>query len=492
MLFLTTFCTIALSIPCQLTELQLAELFASFFSDKIASVRSTFNNLDGPTYIATKEIVSKLDHFQLVETNDIVKTISSTPSKSCALDPIPTWLIKKCSAIPPLLRDVVNHSLSSASMPTSLKQAHVIPILKKSSLDHGELKNYRPVSNLAYSSKLIERVVSLQLQKHCQFNNLNLHFQSAYKSAHSTETALIRVQNDLLKAVDSLGGAILVLLDLSAAFDTIDHAVLFKILETNIGISGSALAWFVSYLNNRNQSVRIGHAVSSPRLLPFGVPQGSVLGPQLFSLYTQPLHHILDNSGVAYHMYADDIQIYLTFNPKGSFSPETIELCLANISEWMQSHFLKLNSDKSELLVITKPSLSQCGVTSLNICGTIMNASQSVRNLGVYYDSVLKMDTHIMTICKKAYYQIHLIHKVRKYISEDAAKMLVQASVTPLLDYCNGFLIGLPVTLLNQLLCVQNCAAHTIKCAPKFCHIMPLLKDIRWLPVKYDIQYKTV
>ena len=158
----------------------------------------------------------------------------------------------------------------------------------------------------------------------------------------------------------------------------------------------------------------------------------------------------------------------------------------------MQSHFLKLNKDKSELLVITKPSLSQCGVTSLNICGTIMNASQSVRNLGVYYDSVLKMDTHIMTICKKAYYQIHLIHKVRKYISEDAAKMLVQANVTPLLDYCNGLLIGLPDILLNRLQRVQNCAARIIKCAPKFCHIMPILKDLHWLPVKYRIQYKIV
>ena len=369
-------------------------------------------------------------------------------------------------------------------------------MLKKATADHNVLSNYRPISNLAYSSKLIERVVSKRLEDHCLHNKVNLHFQSAYKQRHSTETALTRVQNDLLMAVDSLGGAILVLLDLSAAFDTIDHAVLIRTLKNYIGVSGSALAWFMSYLSDREQSIKIANTLSTSRNLPYGVPQGSVLGPQLFSLYTLPLHHVIEPSGMQFHMYADDTQLYIAFNPKDPVSShniiETINSCTNNISTWMKSHFLKLNSDKTELLVMTKPNLKSHGLTSLSICGSDISVSPDVRDLGVQYDSLLKMETHIKQICKKAYYQISLIHKVRQYLTEDSVRKLVQANITSLLDYCNGLLIGLPCSLLSKLQRVQNCAARVVKCVPQSTHITPILKELHWLPIKYRIDFKVI
>jgi len=475
----------------------LAESFATYFNDKIASVRQVFAS-SGQSVPISEPVghCCTLDSFQPVSTDNIVKHINSSASKSCSHDPIPTWLLRKCPGALPMLCDIVNDSILHGCMPSTLKVAHVIPVLKKSTLDANDYKNYRPISNLAYTSKLIERVVSSQLSAHCDNNNIRMPYQSAYRKGHSTETALTKVQNDLLKAVDSQGGAVLVLLDLSAAFDTIDHTILMRTLEQHIGITGTALRWFHSYLSDRYQSVKIGKTLSSPRHLPYGVPQGSVLGPQLFSIYTQPLQAVIEAGEMFFHLYADDTQLYMAFNPKCSMSinrmQATIDKCTTNIGAWMNSHFLKLNGDKTELLVLTKPSLAHNTSLSIKICGSAIRNSDHVRDLGVDFDCFLKMDTHIRSVCKKAYYQLHLIYKVRKYIDEDAARTLVCSNVTSLLDYCNGLLIGLPASLLNLLQRVQNSAARVVKQLPKSSHITSILRDLHWLPISFRVDYKVL
>ena len=194
-----------------------------------------FNNFDGEV----------LDSFTEVSEDDIRKIIHSSPTNSCALDPIPTWLLKKCEdELIPVLSLIVNTSLSCAEFPKELKRAFLTPLIKKIILDVEILKNYRPISNLSFLSKLIERIVRVQLVNHLDKNGLYEVFQSAYRQLHSTETALLRVQNDILQAVDSRGSAILVLLDLSAAFDTIDHETLIRTLDAYCGIKGDSLKCF--------------------------------------------------------------------------------------------------------------------------------------------------------------------------------------------------------------------------------------------------------
>ena len=252
-----------------------------------------------------------LDSFTEVSEDDIRKIIHSSPTKSCALDPIPTWLLKKCEdELIPVLTLIVNTSLSCAEFPKELKRAFLTPLIKKIILDAEILKNYRPVSNLSFLSKLIERIVCVQLVNHLDKNGLYEVFQSAYRQLHSTETALLRVQNDILQAVDSRGGAILLLLDLSAAFDTIDHEKLIRTLDIYCGIRGDPLKWFLSYLKGRVQSVQKGSTFSREQNLLFGVPQGSVLGPVLFTIYTTPLGRIIQRHGLTYHLYADDSSIW--------------------------------------------------------------------------------------------------------------------------------------------------------------------------------------
>ena len=165
------------------------------------------------------------------------------------------------------------------------------------------------------------------------------------------------MQNDLLRSVDESGGAILVLLDLSAAFDTIDHEKLFNLLNLSFGVQVSALNWITSYLSNRKQSVLINGVSSDELNLSWGVPQGSVLGPILFTIYTTPLANIIRKHGIEFHLYADDTQLYIAFKPScpGSKydSIKKLEACIEDIRKWMSHNMLKLNEDKTEFLVIT-------------------------------------------------------------------------------------------------------------------------------------------
>ena len=192
------------------------------------------------------------------------------------MDPIPSKLVKNqlLDLLIPVITKIVNLSLSSSTFPADFKHALIKPLLKKSNLDTTILNNFRPISNLAFLSKIIEKVVAAQLQDHLETNNINEPFQSAYKSGHSTETALLRVQNDILCAIDNKCGVLLVLLDLSAAFDTVDHCTLLALLKLSVGIEDKALLWFRSHLTNRSQSVQIVNSTSTPAEVQFCVPQG--------------------------------------------------------------------------------------------------------------------------------------------------------------------------------------------------------------------------
>ena len=412
---------------------------------------------------------------------------------------MPTWLLKECQgALLPVITLIVNLSLSTSTMPSELKEAHICPIIKKAILDCEILKNFRPVSNLAYLSKLIERVVAVRYTNHLQTNKLYDDMQSAYRKYHSTETALLRVQNDILQSLDSHGAAILVLLDLSAAFDTIDHKILLSTLENEIGITGSALAWFKSYLTDRYQSVTINGVTSDKHKLEYGVPQGSVLGPLLFISYTKPLGDIIREKGLQFHLYADDTQLYLAFEPSKPRSAEdtmkVIQECVQAIKEWMATHFLKLNDDKTEVLVISKNTKTSVSIksrlTPVKIGESMIEPKEHVRNLGVQFDSVCSMEKQVNSICKSAYHQIRNIGMIRKYLNTDATKSLVQAYVTSRLDYCNSLLYGISKELVNKLQRVQNTAARLITRTKKFDHITPILKELHWLPIEERIKYK--
>ena len=424
----------------------LANTFVNYFNEKIELIR---NNLETSLNSSTDQVPDSVsifcgvsfEQFNVVSEADIRKIICSSPTKSCALDPIPTWLLKQCQdQLAPVLTIIVNASLSCAEFPTELKKAFLAPLIKKIIFHCENFKNYRPVSNLSFISKLVERVVCVQLVEHLKTNNLYEIFQSAYRQLHSTETALIRVQNDLLQAVDNEGRAILVLLDLSAAFDTIDHQKLLNLLNQSFGIKGVALKWFESYLKDRTQTVQIGSCTSTPVTLKYGVPRGSVLGPILLTMYTTPFGNIFRKHGLNFHLYADDTQLYISFQPGVSVSKETaiscLEACIKDIKIWMTNNLLKLNDDKTELIVITTHSnTSHNQHLGINIGDSLITpSSEPPRNLGVLFDLTCSLNDHVSKICKSINYNLYSTGKIRKYLDTQTA------SITSRLDYFNSLL----------------------------------------------------
>ena len=317
--------------------------------------------------------------------------------------------------------------------------------------------------------------------------------QSSYRPAHSTETALLKVTNDILTALDRGDITFLTLLDLSAAFDTIDHTLLFQILSHRYGITGTALRWFQSYLTHRTQSVNIQNVTSSPASLIFGVPQGSVLGPILFIMYTQPLHSLILTHSVLDQSFADDTQIYTSCKPRQATETiQNLQSCISDIKDWMTDHRLKLNDDKTEALLFhTSHSFTTLPKpTSLQICSSTIPFSQSARNLGFILSDRMTVDSHISHICNSAYASLRQISSIRHNLTIQATKTLICSLVLSRLDYCNSLLIGAPKEQIKRLQKVQNTAARLTLKIRKYDHITPALKQLHWLPIEARIIYK--
>ena len=478
---------------------ELAERFSTYFSDKIRLIRQ---DLDSQNSIKSDDsykpdIKHILDEFSPATDTEISKIIKACASKSCELDPIPTWLLKLClNELLPFITHIVNLSLSTSEVPPRLKLALIVPLIKKLLLDPEVLKNFRPVSNLSFISKLIERVVCSRLNDHLALNKLSEKFQSAYKKYHSTETALLRVQNDLLIALDNDGGVILMLLDLSAAFDTIDHNILFRRLY-NLGIRGPVLTWFRSYLTGRTQSVVIGDTKSGSRDLPYGVLQGSVFGPILFTIYTLPLGDIARKYGLRVHIYADDTQLYISFKPLDPNSLpakiSVIQACFLEIKKWMSDNLLKLNGEKTEFLTALHRRFKDAvSVEHVDIDSVMIIPSDSIRNLGAYFNRYMDHHDFVNKKCQAARLALRNISKVRTSLTRDSCEKLVQAYVISRLDYCNVLLDGLPKYLIERLQKVQNSAARLIAMIPKRESIKPYLADLHWLPIQHRVEYKVL
>ena len=323
--------------------------------------------------------------------------------------------------------------------------------------------------------------------------NLLSPLQSAYRPNHSTETALLTIVNDLLTAMDNNKICILTLLDLSAAFDTTDHQILFTRLQHSFGISGPALSWFSSYLSNRTHAVTINSLQSEHTMLHYGVPQGSVLGPVLFILYTQPLFNLISKHAVSHHAFADDNQLYKISTLDAIHqSIETLQNCTIDVKSWMTANKLQLNDNKTEAMIIISNRMSVHSplLSVIHIGDADVPFVSSVKNLGVTLDSNLSMSQHISNTCKAAYIQIRHLSSIRHLLTTQATQTLVCSLVLSRLDYCNSLLSGYPQYLLDKLQKVQNAAARLVCKAKKSDHIHPILATLHWLPVTHRIQYK--
>ncbi len=468
-----------------------ADDFATFFTNKTKTISSQFSPpLTQDPQPTRSTAQTPIFSFCPLTEAEVSKLLLSSHPTTCPLDPIPSHLLQ---AISPTLLPALTHintTLLTGIFPTAFKQARVTPLLKKPTLNTSLLENYRPVSLLPFIAKTLERVVFNQVSLFLSQNNKLDAKQSGFRSGHSTETALLSVTEALRIAKADSKSSVLILLDLSAAFDTVNHQILLSTLSS-LDITGIPLRWFESYLTGRSFRVAWGGEVSKAHKLVTGVPQGSVLGPLLFSTYTTSLAPIIQAHGFSYHFYADDTQLYLSFRPDDPTVAARISGCLADISARMKEHHLQLNLAKAELLVFPATPTLQHDFT-IQLGSSTITPSASVRNLGVIFDGQLTFKEHIAKTARSCRFALHNIRKIRPFLTEHAAQLLVQALVISRLDYCNALLAGLPSNTIKPLQMIQNAAAQLVFNEPKRAHVTPFFVSLHWLPVAARIQFKTL
>uniref|UniRef100_A0A8C9YNU4 Reverse transcriptase domain-containing protein n=1 Tax=Sander lucioperca TaxID=283035 RepID=A0A8C9YNU4_SANLU len=466
------------------------EKFLCYFIKKVASVRKNASANFKVFVPASPAHLAVFEEFKPLSLTLLSEVVQQMKPTNGPLDIVPARMVKEVfnSTIGSSLLTFFNSCLSLGSVPAAFKHAVVRPLLKKPNLDPTVLSNFRPVSHLPFLSKVLEKVVFIQLEAFLQQNSVFEKFQSGFRSRHSTESALLRVHNDIALSVDAGNPTVLVLLDLTAAFDTVDHAVLLSRLEHCVGIRGTALEWFSSYLANRSFSIMIGDLFSSAAPLSCGVPQGSILGPILFSLYMLPLGAIIGKHKLSFHCYADDLQIYLPIKANDSVALNSLLSCITDIKLWLSENFLNLNEDKTECIIFSTSGTQNGPALSLGALASYTRSA--VKNLGVSFDCSMKFDKQISDVVRMSFFQLRLLAKVKPFLNRHDLEKAIHAFISSRLDYCNALYVGLNQTSIARLQLVQNAAARFLTNTSRRAHITPVLYTLHWLPVRFRIDFK--
>ena len=481
-------------LPSYTCPVSLANKFNNYFVEKIEKIRNNFPDaprLRGGIDTYEGPIMSE---FSLVSPEGLKKIILSKPVKTSPEDPLPGIILKQCiDVLLPALSHLVNLSLSTGSM-EGLKNSVVSPILKKMDSDPEILKNYRPVCNTLYLSKTIERTVLTQANNHMNLIKAHTPNQSGYKPGYSCETLLLRVCNDIFTDLDNSNCTIAVFLDLSAAFDTVDHHELLNILWFDLGFRGTVYNWFQDFLQGRQQAVCIDGKKSEFRENRYGVPQGSVVGPFLFNIYVRNLMKLMEEQGFIAHGYADDHQFLFTFKIDFQVSVVRWKIpgALDIIGKWMKRFFLKLNPSKTQVIVFHPDSRHLNVVFNQVILSdrSRVQISNQVYNLGVILDSKMSFSPHISSAISHGYRLIRNITGIRKYITKEHLKILVNAIIIAKFDNCNSLYMGISAYDVGRLRKFQNSCARVIYNKKKRDHVSTILQELHWLPCEARTYFK--
>ena len=474
--------------------------FNSYFSEKITKIRDSIScdpdevyNESNATY-TLKESTTFLSEFEPVTITQLEEIASSMDIKASFDDPLPSSLYKSAlQTLLPYILPLVNLSLSTGDM-SGLKESTISPILKKAGLDKESNPNYRPLMNLQFVSKLIEKVVAKQLEAHMTQNNLHSSSQHGYKKNHSTETLLLEVVDQTLIGFEKNTATVVILLDMSAAFDTVDLKKLLNILEHRIGLKGTALKWFRSFLFDREQKVQINGFTSELLATLFGVPQGSVLGPILFNIYVSSLSNVINEVQMFSSSYADDTnaRIKLSLQFQCYNIAIRIPAILKEIQRWMNLYFLKLNPDKTEIMLLCPPNQKSVPkILGVEIDGKCIRFGGVVKLLGLHIDTYLDFDYHVNQLTSSCIFHLKNISKIARYLSQPDLEKLIHAFVCSKLDYCNSVLYGIKSSTMLKLQAVQNKAARIVLRLPARSSVTDdMLMDLHWLKVDQRIVFK--
>ena len=478
--------------------------FANYFNAKIEQIYSDMfhhncNTLDVEINVAKSSCASKFKKFESLSLAGLKAIIESKTSKTCDLDPLTSSIFKKCiDLLLPAIHHIVNLSLSLGYFPDVLKKACVTTLIKNENLDNDNMKNFRPVSNLPFLGKIIEKCVFLQINTYLCENSLYGYSQSAYRSSYSCETALVKIYNDILSILDAKSNAVDLLFDLSAAFDTVKHDLLLSKLSAKFGFSDVALEWFSTYLNNRSYFVKGAGCTSHAVDVKSGVPQGSISGPVLFNLYFKSAALIAISHGLFVHSYVDDMQCYLSFDKDLSVDmiKNKIRAFLQDLRHWMPCNFLKLNENKTKVIeILSNRNIESRIISNVQIgdsCSLPM-PNDFVKILGIIFDDRLNLEKHINKVVSTCYANLSNLSRIASKLTKHLKVQLVYSLILPHIVYCNALFYNLPEYLLRKLTKVLYSAVRFIfglRGSGLRMHMLPYLKSLHFLPAKLRIEFK--
>lgn len=388
-----------------------------------------------------------LFYFSNVSGVDVVEAFSQVKSGAVGMDGIHLRFIKLLlNFLLPYITHIFNFCLTTSTFPEHWKNAKVFPV-HKGSRSRG-VQDFRPISILPCLSKVFEKLIKCQITTFLENNHLLCKYQSGFRPGHSTTSAMLKVINDIRSGIDTGYVSILLLLDFKKAFDSVNHLKLLIKLRDKFNFSNSAVLFIKNYLATRFRCVEINEVQTEPCVVDVGVPQGSVLGPLLFSMFINDLPTVLNSC--SYHLFADDFQMYHIFDPQNiSEAVVDINNDLRAVSQWSDINFLRLNPGKSQVLAIGARLIE---LPELFLGDDILCYATNVTGLGLTLNGALNWRDHISRSVGKIFASLRSLWPHCRNTPRETRCMLVKSLIIPIFTYCAPVFCGGLDTVCRRVL----------------------------------------
>jgi len=466
---------------------EIATKFNEYFNSIPTTLSNSIDNTNNATY--DEFLINPLPQSQPFDatTNDEIKSVieGMKDSNSTGIDCLTTKIIKlNVNALTPILKTLVNKSLSQGKFPEKLKTAKIIPVFKNK--DKTEISNYRPISILPVISKIYERVFYNRLYNYFNFNNLFSESQYGFRSGRSTELALLKFSEDIIHSFNDGKNTVATFMDLSKAFDCVNHEILLKKLE-HYGINRICIQWVQSYITNRQHYSSWNENNSPTCSLNIGVPQGSILGPLLFLIYINDI--VNSSQALTFVLFADDTTVY-TSHKYIDTAINSMNNELQRVAKWFDANKLSLNVSKTQTMLLSRKKKLTPSI-SVSIKDQEIARVAKTKFLGVVVDEHLTWKDHIALISNKISKSCGIIFQIRNSLTDSAKKLIYNSLIHPYITYCLNVYASTYPTNLKPLELSQKRAIRALSVVGRRDHTAPLFEHWRILPIKNQITYSS-